>query len=430
MRGDLSAVTVHATGRRVDLVLPNTVPIAELTPTIAELCGSGEDDVRPAAWTLSRVGREPFSLSATLADVSVVDGEVLHLVDPGVWTSPIPSRLDEPVVSTATGDREWSSRRLLEPVLGVLSAALSLGAAGFVAVRPALRHGAGPALLAAVAAVLAAAYLLPAGERRRFGRPALAAGAWGLAAVAGWALAGGRFDAAGGCGAAIALVVTVLASASMLAPVVLGAALAGAFGTVGFLLAALGLRPVQAASLVVMSGAVLARCLPRLLSDRLSRRTAGAEAGRVTEFARASRSLLVSLTSGCVAAVVAGSVLLVAAGDPLTIALAAVAGGMLALRALTYRFAREAAAPAIGACLTLVGALLGVAVTVPAAGAGALLLILAGVGTALLTFVPLGDGVRRTTMWWTLLDVCAAPLTLYSLGVLDALSRSMGGLFG
>lgn len=51
-------------------------------------------------------------------------------------------------------------------------------------------------------------------------------------------------------------------------------------------------------------------------------------------------------------------------------------------------------------------------------------------GTTLLTFVPRGEGVRRATMWWTLLDVCIAPLTLYSLGFLDALSRTVGGLFG
>ncbi|WP_329247622.1 EsaB/YukD family protein [Actinoallomurus sp. NBC_01490] len=430
MRADLSAVTVHATGRRVDVLLPNTVPIAELTPTIAELCGTAEDDVRPAAWTLSRVGQEPFSLSATLADAAVVDGEVLHLVDPGVWSSPIASRLDEPVVSTVAGEQEWSSRRLIDPVLGVLGTVLLLVAAGFVAVRPSLRHDAGPALLAAVAAILAAAYLLPAGERRRFSRPALAAGDWGLAVVTGWALAGGRLDAAGGCGAAIALVVTVLASMSILAPVAAGAALAGSFGALGFVLAALGLRPVQAAAVVVVAGTVLARGLPRLLSHRLSRRSVGAEAEQVAEFARASRSLLVSLTSGCVAAVVAGSAVLAAAGDPLTIALAAVAGGMLALRALTYRFAREAIAPAIGACLTFAGALLGASAAAPAPGAGALLLILTGVGTTLLTFVPRGEGVRRATMWWTLLDVCIAPLTLYSLGFLDALSRTVGGLFG
>lgn len=48
MRADLSAVTVHATGRRVDVVLPNTVPIVELTPTIAELCGTDDDGMTSA----------------------------------------------------------------------------------------------------------------------------------------------------------------------------------------------------------------------------------------------------------------------------------------------------------------------------------------------------------------------------------------------
>jgi hypothetical protein len=274
------------------------------------------------------------------------------------------------------------------------------------------------------------AYLLPAGDHRRSSRSALAAGNWGLAAAAGWALAGGRFDAAGGCGAAVALVVTILASTSMLAPAVPGAVLAGSFGALGFLVTALGARPAQTAAVVVVAGTVLARFLPRLLSDRLSRRAASAGAEQVSALARSARSLLVSLTSGCVAAVVVGCVVLVATGDLLTIALAAVAGGALALRAMTYRFAREALPPAVGACLALAAALLGASAVVPEPGAGALLLIVAGVGTASLTFVRRGDGVRRATMWWTLLDVCTAPLTLYVLGTLAAISRGVGGLFG
>jgi hypothetical protein len=435
MREDLSAVTVHATGHRVDVVLPNTVPIAELTPVIAELCGTDDDDARPAAWTLSRVGQTPLSLSTTLADAGVVDGEVLHLVDPGVWASPALIRHEEPVAAALRGDEEWSSRRLLDPMLGVLSAALLLGSAGFVAALPSLRRDAGPTLLAAVAAILTAAYLLPGGDRRRFGRAALASGTWGLAAVAGWALAGGRFDAAGGCGAALALTVTVLATMSMLASVVPGVVLGGSFAALGCLATALGLRPAQAAAMVVVAGTMLARLLPRLLSERLSRKTIGAGAERVTEFARASRVLLVSLTSGCAAAVVGGVVVLVATGDLLTIALAAVAGGALALRAMTYRFAREALPAGIGACLTLIVVLIGIAAVATShrsAGLGAVLLIAGGVAAALPAFVRRSDeggGPRRTTMWWTLLDACVAPLTLYVLGTLHVVSQGINGLF-
>jgi WXG100 protein secretion system (Wss), protein YukD len=434
MRADLSAVTVHATGHRVDVVLPNTVPIAELTPAIAELCGSYDDDARPAAWTLSRVGQAPLSLSATLADAAVADGEVLHLVDPGVWASPVVTRLEEPVVSALKGEGEWSSRRLLDPILGVLCAALLLSAAVFVAALPPLRHDAGPTLLAAVAAIIAAAYLLPVGGHRRSGRTALAAGGWPLAAAAGWALAGGRFDAVGGCGAAVALTVTALATTPLLPPVVPGAVLGGSFAVLGCLTTALGVRATQSAAVVAVAATVLVRFLPRMLSERLSRRAVGAEAAKVAEFARASRTLLVSLTSGCVAAAVGGCAVLTATGDPLTIALVAVLGGALALRAMTYRFAREALPVAVGAGLTLVAALLAAAAATARhwAGAGALLLIVGGVAMALLTFLRRPDddaGPRRATMWWTLLDACAAPLTLYVLGTLDAISRIVGGLF-
>ena len=95
---DVCHVTVHGSQRRVDLALPATVPILELTPLLAALCqaqaaGKGQRNGpavgTTAAWSLTRAGRHPFDLLTTLAEAGVLDGEVLHLVDVASWRRPL-----------------------------------------------------------------------------------------------------------------------------------------------------------------------------------------------------------------------------------------------------------------------------------------------------------------------------------------------------
>ncbi|HZV48543.1 MAG TPA: EsaB/YukD family protein [Candidatus Dormibacteraeota bacterium] len=89
MAADVRHVTVHGAGRRLDLTLPATVPILELTPALAQLCGAAGSEDTPPAWTLARAAADPFPLTCSLAEAAVLDGEVLHLVDAATWRAPV-----------------------------------------------------------------------------------------------------------------------------------------------------------------------------------------------------------------------------------------------------------------------------------------------------------------------------------------------------
>jgi len=127
MPGDVRRVTVHGGGHRVDLSVPAGVPVVELIPAMADLCHAGPDpaETTPPAWGLARVGGPPLSLSASLEEAQVVDGEVLCLVDTAVWRAPVVPPAGDAVADTMRGGtrprepscsppwrrRSWRSRR-------------------------------------------------------------------------------------------------------------------------------------------------------------------------------------------------------------------------------------------------------------------------------------------------------------------------------
>jgi type VII secretion integral membrane protein EccD len=93
----LVRVAVHARDAAATVSLPTELPIRELLPSIvATLTGQVDDDDRPTAtaaveegqlrgYALSRIGEPPFSSTATLDTVGVLDGDLLLLrqVPPG-----------------------------------------------------------------------------------------------------------------------------------------------------------------------------------------------------------------------------------------------------------------------------------------------------------------------------------------------------------
>lgn len=430
MRRDLSAVSVHTTGHRVDVTLPNTVPLLELTPAVAALCGIEGDDARPSAWTLARAGQSPLALTVTLAEAQVFDGEILHLVDAGAWESPHVVTFDDPVAAAAVAEGERPASALTGTGLSVFAAVLLVTGA---AVAAALRTSAGPALLAAAVALLAIAYLLPGGADRTPPKVALACGTWAMAPVAGWSLTAG-IPHAGLTGGAVALLVAVLASGPLAPKAVPGVAVfAGSLVAVSAAVSA-GMNPAQAAALIVVAATLVLRAGPQALSRRLSRRAAQ-DPGRLETLTRESRILLRSGTYGCAAAAVAGAGVLLVTGDGFALALAAVTACSLALRAATFRYAREALPVAIGAGVIMVAAAVALAVLLTARGwAGAAVLVptVAGACVAALCTVRRRDhaGLRRVTTGWALVDGATAPLVLAVLGVFHALSGLVGGLFG
>lgn len=431
MRNDLSAVTLRAAGHRVDVSVPNTVPIAELTPALAELCGADGPDARPPGWTLARVGQPPFALATTLADAGILDGEVLHLVDVTAWDSPHVVAFDDPVATAAAGDGERPAAAIGRPAMTAFAMALFLTAAGLVTAVGTLRGSAGPAMLAAAAALIALGYVLPGTAGRGLARAALAWGAWVAAFAGGWSLTHGLRDA-GLTGGAVMLLLAVAVARPLATAAVPGAAMfAGALVAGGASVVA-GAHAAQAAAVAAAVATVTLRAWPRVLSASLSRRTA-AEPARTEELARGARRLLVSGGYGCAAVATAAAVVLVLTGGLAGAALAAVTGGSLALRAATFRHAREALPAAAGAGIAAtaaVVALAGVLVADRWGGAAALGCLAGGAAAAALTSrrPRPGRGVRAAATWWAMTDAAMAPLVLAVLGVFHTIAGLVGGI--
>lgn len=78
----LARVTISAPQRRVDVALPEHVPLAELLPEVLRHAGVGlaDDGERHGGWILRRTDGAPLITAQGLFPQGVRDGEVLHLV--------------------------------------------------------------------------------------------------------------------------------------------------------------------------------------------------------------------------------------------------------------------------------------------------------------------------------------------------------------
>ena len=74
-----SRVTLVNGTRRVDLALPDAVPLSDVMPQLLRFCAPEERPEEPASWTLGRLGGPNLSLAQSLTDAAVADGEVLEL---------------------------------------------------------------------------------------------------------------------------------------------------------------------------------------------------------------------------------------------------------------------------------------------------------------------------------------------------------------
>ncbi|HWS36347.1 MAG TPA: EsaB/YukD family protein [Actinoplanes sp.] len=94
-----SRITVVGTRRRVDIAVPSWTPIGEYAGRLAAICGQDQADVMPPAWSLAVAGEAAFPLDTCLADLGVVDGQVLYLRDTAVEPaqSPVIDEVDEVV---------------------------------------------------------------------------------------------------------------------------------------------------------------------------------------------------------------------------------------------------------------------------------------------------------------------------------------------
>ena len=78
----LARITISAPQRRVDVALPEHVPLVELLPAVLRHAGEGlaDDGERHGGWLLRRTDGEALSTAQALFPQGVRDGEVLHLV--------------------------------------------------------------------------------------------------------------------------------------------------------------------------------------------------------------------------------------------------------------------------------------------------------------------------------------------------------------
>ncbi|PZF94367.1 type VII secretion integral membrane protein EccD [Micromonospora deserti] len=78
----LARVTINAPQRRVDVALPEQVPLAELLPEVLRHAGEGlaDDGERHGGWVLRRTDGAVLATAQALLPQGVRDGEVLHLV--------------------------------------------------------------------------------------------------------------------------------------------------------------------------------------------------------------------------------------------------------------------------------------------------------------------------------------------------------------
>ncbi|MBT0774253.1 type VII secretion integral membrane protein EccD [Kineosporia sp. J2-2] len=168
----LCRLTIRGPGRSFDLAIPTDIQLADLMSTIVGYAGDDLDEagLGHGGWVLQRLGAEPLSPTATAGELELHDGEVLYLRP---FRDALPAVHFDDLVHgvmdtlTARGDtwRPELSRRLL---IGVLSAALILGAGGLLLAAPRLATAINGAVIAVVLLGAAAA------AARAYGDTALA----------------------------------------------------------------------------------------------------------------------------------------------------------------------------------------------------------------------------------------------------------------
>jgi len=435
-------LTVVGAGRRADLSVPASVPLADLVGHMADLVLGRSPDALPDPLVLARATGPVLPLERSLEELGVIDGEVLVLRAPAeAGEVPVVDDLAEAVgeaLERRPGHWGTTERQRALPLAGALLAALG-GAALLGPLSGVL--GAVPALALGLA-LLAAGALLERIPGPRWAGAALAA------ASLPWFAAGAAELLAGAAGAPDAYVagagLGLLAGAGLLiaaAPRLVGPAVgigvaAGAGALAGVALiagfAALDVAAVLAVILVAMLYLLPAVALRASGLIRVSDRASVSEVDRVVGHAR---QLVPGLLGGTAAAAAAAAAVLAFIGAGAAPFLAGAVAACLLLRARSLDFTAEVLA--VGGSGIAAWALLGAAVSARLPGLGAAgippLAVLLGLGLAL---AGLAGGSARSPGWRRLLgraEVASAlaliPLCLAVVGFF-ALVAELGSSLG
>ncbi|WP_213454988.1 type VII secretion integral membrane protein EccD [Rhizomonospora bruguierae] len=397
----LARLTVHGPRRRVDVALPEHVPLAELLPELLGHAGAGlpDEGERHGGWLLRRTDGAPLAPELGLSQQGVRDGEVLHLVP--AWQGWPELEYDDVVEAIAAAARRrgavWGPRGTR--VAALVVAGLVAGAALLAVVRA----GAGPAGLA-VAALLTLCAALAA---RGYGDAVAGACLGGYAMP--FAFAGGALLTGGGAGVPAALA----GSAALLLAAALGAAGVAAYpavfaagvtaGLLGTVTALIGYRVGAAGAAATLTAALVCgvSALP-LVAVRLGRLPVPAvaeegapesEPARLPAAVARTDDLLSGLFVGhATLTVVAGAVLVLTGGVAGRL-LAGLAALAVLLRARLFAPVRQRL-PLLGAGLAVLAAL-SAALVLAADRPRLLALAAVGVGLALAVVAAGGAWSRR-----------------------------------
>ncbi len=158
----LARVTINAPQRRVDVALPEHVPLAELLPEVLRHAGEGlaDDGEKHGGWVLRRTDGVALGTGQGLFPQGVRDGEVLHLVPArDDWPE---LEYDDVVEAIAEGARRgsvWTPASTRTATLAGAGVVLALGLIGLVVAGPAVGGvafaGLGVAVLLALAGITA-----------------------------------------------------------------------------------------------------------------------------------------------------------------------------------------------------------------------------------------------------------------------------------
>ncbi|GAA2062258.1 MULTISPECIES: type VII secretion integral membrane protein EccD [Streptomyces] len=407
-------VTVAAPDSRIDVALPEDLPLADLYAQILQLTGQAPAEGAPVGYHLLRRDGSVLDGARTLAAQRVLDGEVLVLRPVAdALPPPVHDDVSEAVADAVTHDRAlWHDQRLRTAGLTGAAVLATVAAAVLWYADPVHHdlHGL-PGIIAGVLALLLTSFAV---VRARVYADRPAAVAAGLAALPHGLIAGtgalplaeghgvGRLELLLGCVAVLLLSVVAAAALPDAAAPFVATATAALIGTLATFAAIVAdARPVSAAALTapVAIGALgflpgLSAALVRLPIGYDAPRTGfdtddpdqapptgePIDAERIAAQARLGHQLLLGLTAGCALAATVAVAVLGFAGDGWAQLLALATAGTLLTRSRLFRYAVQVSVLLVAGLAALTLLATGFLLHPPA---GAVRDLLAGDSTAL-----------------------------------------------
>jgi type VII secretion integral membrane protein EccD len=443
-------LTVLAPRARVDVALPADVPVAELVPMVLELVGEPLFGLCPQPWRLSGTAGGPLPPGATLAELGVLDGDLLRIAPDA--PAPLPPVFDDPVdaLAATAGAAAVRDRRFGAVAVLVVAGAAAVLLAGW----PAAAGTAVPVVVAALGAALAVGHAARLARRGAAGVPdegpehaaavTAAVAAVPLAAAAGWAAlpaASGAARLLVAAAAAGAVAAAAQIALRVVAPALVGVVVAAVpAGLAAVAVLRLDVAPAAAAAglgaTALVAGALLPRAALRLAGLPLpvvpadGSELVDADDGpdqlppdELAERADLARGYLAGLAGGCAAVAAVAALPAAAAGGWAGPAFATVTVAVLGLRARSFADPAPARSLLAGAVVAGVGL---AAVVVPqvdpavriVAAAGLLVVAACGI-VAVGRTTPVGSPVvrRAVDMLENLLVAAAVPLALGAMDV-------------